>query len=90
MIVQTKGDLTEAILGAVRSAPLMRTATEVAHAIEHSPATVSGILARLHKVGRVLRGRCEGGPWRYAHYRARLENSGYEVQPADARPMGDE
>ncbi len=90
MIVQAKGDLTDAILAAVREAPIVRTATEVAHTIEHAPAVVSGILARLHKQARVERGCVEGGPWRYAHYRARLENGGFTVQPADHRPMGDE
>lgn len=73
-----RGQLTAAILQAVAVTP-GRTATELAHIVEHTPAWVSGILARLTRQGRVsrahdfgrersLRGRC---PWVYSPGAAR-------------------
>jgi predicted transcriptional regulator len=86
--------VTEEILQAVRRSEFCMTATRIAKEIDHDPAIVSGILARLHKTGRVFRGNDQiadpPGPWRYAHYRARLEGEGLISQAADDRPWGDE
>jgi len=54
MRLKRKGQLTEQLLSVIGSGP-SRTATEIANGIEHSPATVSGILARLVKQGRIKR-----------------------------------
>ena len=96
MNVQMRNELTDAIIGTVASADDCPTATEVAHRLDHSPAVVSGILARLHKQGRVRRGRVElkpdashpdhdgVGPWHYASLDLPLLARGCVVQqPAE-------
>lgn len=84
-----KGKLTQAILETVIGRAISPTATEVAHALDHSPAIVSGILARLHHQGRVCRGnvqRVDGaGPWRYAGCSAKLTDAGFVPQAPEER-----
>jgi len=51
-----RGELTAAIIQCTNRPGIgMRTATEIAHELNHPPAIVSGILARLSKQHRVLR-----------------------------------
>ena len=54
MIITAKGQLTQAILGALIP-DVGLTASEIADTIGHDRATVSGILARLAKHSRVER-----------------------------------
>ncbi len=61
MKLEYKGQLTDAILQTVREQP-NQTATQVAHALDHSPATVSGMLARLSAEGRIDRHAIFEGP----------------------------